>query len=166
MSVSARFGFPLLSAGQAQKEVSHNEALTLIDTLVQSCVESIGNNVPPADPVPGQSWIVGTSPEDEWDGEADSLALWTSGGWRFVAPREGMAVWVAQESLCARHTGGAWQLGITPVASVMIDGEQVVGGRETAIEDPDGGGVTDIEARVAITAILDALRSHGLIDTA
>ncbi len=165
MTVSARFALPLLHAGQAQKEMSHNEALTLVDALVQPCVEAVGLNAPPSDPSIGLCWIVGSAPEAEWAGQAGALAVWTGGGWRFVGPREGMTAWVVDAELQARYRAGVWEGGVAVVSSLVIDGEQVVGGREAAIEDPDGGAIVDAEARIAIEAMLGALRTHGLIDT-
>lgn len=164
MNATARFALPLLHAGQAQKELFHNEALLIADMLMQPCVEAFSLDTPPPDPVPGQCWIVGDSPGGAWAGSAGALALWTEGGWRFVGPREGMAVWIAGEELIARHVSGAWRAGHLAAARLVIDGEQVVGAREAAIDEPDGGGVVDAEARAAIEAILQALRAHGLID--
>ncbi|MCW4462214.1 DUF2793 domain-containing protein [Sphingomonas sp. BT-65] len=132
--------------------------------LVQPCVEAFGLGAPPPDPVPGQCWIVGDSPAGAWAGSAGALASWTEGGWRFAAPREGMAVWIAGEELAARYVSGAWRAGQLSAAQLVIDGEQVVGAREGAIDEPDGGSVVDAEARAAIEAILQALRAHGLID--
>lgn len=164
MNATARFALPLLHAGQAQKELFHNEALLLADALVQPCVEALGTDTPPSEPVPGQCWIVGDAPAGAWTGSAGALAVWTEGGWRFVAPREGMAAWIAGEELIARHIAGAWHVGRLVAAQLVIDGEQVVGAREAAIDEPDGGTVVDAEARTAIEAILQALRAHGLID--
>ena len=166
MSATARFAMPLLHAGQAQKELFHNEALVLADGLLQPCVEALGVDIPPSTPVPGQCWIVGDSPTGAWAGSAGSLALWTAGGWRFAAPGEAMAAWFPADGLMARHVGGSWQVGRLTAAQLVVDGEQVVGPREPGIEEPDGGSVIDIEARVAVEAILATLRAHGLIDPA
>jgi len=40
-----------------------------------------------------------------------------------------------------------------------------VGARAAAIDSPAGGTVVDLEARSAISAILSAMRQHGLIAT-
>ena len=48
-------------------------------------------------------------------------------------------------------------------SSVVVGGNQVVGPRGAPIASPGGGAVIDAEGRAAITAILAALRSHGLI---
>lgn len=59
---TAYCGFPLLAAGQAQKEITHNEALTLADALISGAVEAGPLNAPPSAPTPGQMWIVGDNP--------------------------------------------------------------------------------------------------------
>lgn len=120
--------------------------------------------MPPPAPVPGQCWIVGESPTGAWAGAAGALALWTAGGWRLTPPREGMTVWIASDAVAARYAAGSWHTGRITATRLEIDGEQVVGPREPAIDEPDGGAVVDAEARAAIEAILGALRTHGLID--
>ena len=59
---SARLGLPFLAAGQAQKEVTHNEALALIDAGLSPAAETIGVTAPPSAPALGQCWIVGGAP--------------------------------------------------------------------------------------------------------
>lgn len=160
---SPRFDLPLLAAGQAQKEVLHNEALAALDLLVHSVAETIGDDAPPASPVEGQCWIVGTAPTGEWAGHAGALAGWTAAGWRFMAPVEGMAVWVRASGLLARRGTGDWAVGVLAGSALQIGGEQVVGARAAAIADPSGGATVDTQARAAIAALLAALRTHGLI---
>lgn len=60
---SVRLGLPLLQTGQAQKEMTHNEALTLLDFAVQPVVEAVGVDTPPAAPAPGACWVVGPTPQ-------------------------------------------------------------------------------------------------------
>jgi hypothetical protein len=162
MSTTARFALPLLHAGQAQKELSHNEALTLIDALLHGCVEAIGGNIPPEAPEAGQSWIVGADPEGDWADAANALAIWTGGGWRLVPARDGMTIWVRDQGLYATHLGG-WATGVVPASEIRIGDETVVSARQAAIENPAGGSSIDLEAREAIGGILSALRAHGLI---
>ena len=160
---SARLGLPLLQAGQAQKEVTHNEALTLLEALVQPVAQTAGDDTPPASPGEGQCWIVGGAPAGGWAGQAGALAMWSGGGWRFVPAFEGMAVWVAGANLQARRSGGVWLLGSEAAARILIGGVQVVGSRQAAIATPSGGTLIDAEARAALSAVIAALRSHGLI---
>ncbi len=165
VETSARLGLPLLVPGQAQKELFHNEALAAIDLALQASVVAIGLAAPPAAPVPGQCWIVGTAPTGDWSGQAGALAGWTAGGWRFVAPVEGMAVWDGSAGQVARRTGGVWVTGALTGARVVVGGTQVVGAQRPAIAAPAGGEIVDAQARATLAAVLGALRSHGLIAT-
>lgn len=160
---SSRFGLPFLAAGQAQKELTHNEALALIDIALHSAVENVGLNTPPADPPQGACWIAGPVPTGAWSGHADALACWTDGGWRFVAAADGMRVWVRDQQLWATRRAGGWAIGAELAASLIMDGQQVVGGREPAVANPSGGATIDAEARAAIDAIIARLVAHGLI---
>jgi hypothetical protein len=162
--VTARWALPLLQSGQAQKEMFHNEALAALDLLAQGAVLSAGANSPPADPAEGECWLVGDSPDGAWAGHSGKLAGWTAGGWRFVAPRDGMTAWVAAEGVYARYAEGVWRIGELPVATLTVAGHQVVGARQGAIPDPAGGSVIDAESRAALAAILAAMRAHGLIE--
>ena len=139
-----RFALPLLAVAQAQKEVTHNEALTLLDALVHAVVEAGPIAVPPATPVEGQCWIADAAPTGAWAGQAHSIILWTSGGWRFVAPREGMQVMRLTDNVRLRHSGGIW------VAPATID-------------TPDGGSTIDSEARSAISTLILHLAAQGLL---
>jgi hypothetical protein len=158
-----RLALPLLVAGQAQKELFHNEALTVIDMLVQPAVASAGIDVPPPAPATGQGWIVGPAPSGAWAGHAHSLACWTDGGWRFVAPFEGMCLWVLDVALPARWHAGAWAVGTIAATEIVVAGSKVLGARRPPIANPAGGTTVDAPARTAIDAVLAALREHGII---
>lgn len=160
-----RLALPLLSAGQAQKEITHNEALTRIDALLHGAVEAHDLNTPPASPAPGQCWIVGTSPDGAWAGMTGAVAAWTAGGWRFIAPTAGMTLWDRANGYFMRHDGTVWTAGDITGNSLRIWGVQVVGPQAAAIPDPSGGATIDGNARVTIGTILNALREHGLIAT-
>ena len=142
---TARFALPYILPGQAQKEVYHNEALALVDTALHPVAESLGDDVPPAGPQPGQCWITGTAPGGEWSGRAGQIAVWTAGGWRFVTPVEGMRVWLRGAGVHARWTGADW---LNEAAA------------DPAIADILGGN----DARDAINAMLAVMRNHGLIE--
>lgn len=160
---TARLALPFIAAGQAQKELFHNEALVRVDALLQASVEAVALDDPPASPADGQCWIVGATPSGAWDGQALALAAWSDGGWRFVAPRVGMTAWSIADGVSARFDGATWRLGEIAARRLMIGAAQVVGEQQSAVADPAGGAVVDIEARAAISAILTALRHHGLI---
>lgn len=120
---------------------------------------------PPASPAVGASFIVAEGATDAWEGRAQSVATWTSGGWRFLSPAEGLSLYERSSSNFAAFRNGVWEFGILRGASVLIGGLQVVGPRGAAIASATGGSVVDAEARTAIETILIRLREHGLIAT-
>lgn len=157
-----RLALPMVQPGQAQKEMTLNEALMRIDLLCQASVVESPRDQPPATPQPGRCWIVGAAPTGDWAGQAGSVAGWTPGGWRFARPHEGLSVWIESELVQARFAGGAWQIGNGGGAG-YVKGGQGGGGFEASIAEPAGGTTVDEPARAAINAIIAALRTHGLI---
>ena len=157
-----RHGLPLLQAGQAQKEVTHNEALVMLDLLAQPAVEDALAS-PPAGPQPGQAWIVGPGASGDWAGQDGALALWTTGGWRFAPARAGMLAWQRAAGVFVWFDGTEWRADGWPTAGLMVNGQRVVSTRGGAIAAPAGGATVDGEARATIGQILSVLKSHGLI---
>lgn len=74
-----------------------------------------------------------------------------------------MRVLVKSSGLTAAYVAGVWEIGIARVGSITVSGNQVVSTRSAAIASPSGGSTIDANARIAIDAILGALRHHGLI---
>lgn len=89
MADTNRLVLPLLSASQAQKHVTVNEALERLDAIVQLVVQSFSQDSPPATPQNGQVWAIGANPVNDWAGHPGELALWSNGGWLFIVPRAG-----------------------------------------------------------------------------
>ncbi|SDY83817.1 DUF2793 domain-containing protein [Citreimonas salinaria] len=106
--LSARLGLPFLAPSQAQKHVTHNEALARLDLLVQLALQASGADIPPPAPAAGQIWALGDAPSGAWAGQAGQLAAWDGVAWFFVAPQQG---WVALEIATGRllrFDGAAW----------------------------------------------------------
>jgi Protein of unknown function (DUF2793) len=162
---SNRFGLPLLAAAQAQKEITHNEAITLIDLLITPVVQSIAPASVPTAPLAGQSWIVGAGATGDWAGKANKIAGWTLSGWRFITPVTGMSLWSLADSQQFQFDGTIWAIATLTGQQLSIGGNKVVGARQGAIANPVAGSSIDTEARSAIAAILSMLRTHGLIAT-
>jgi len=163
MSQTSRLGLPFIEPGQAQKELFHNEALRRLDVAVAAAAETVGDDSPPGSPTEGQCFIVGTAPTGAWAGHAGAIAGYAAGGWRFVAPVAGMRALDKVSGQTATYDGAAWVVGTIKGAKLELAGTQVVGARLAAVANPTGGASVDAEARAAIVAILDRLRSHGLI---
>lgn len=158
-----RWDLPLLHAGQAQKELFHNEALARIDMLLHGTVESADLTEPPTLPAIGGCWIVADGADGAWTGQDGAIACWTEGGWRFVASRTGLAMGVADRGHAMVYDGVAWIDGPIRADGVYVGDVRVVGAREAAIANPAGGSIIDQGSRDAIGTILTTLRNHGLI---
>lgn len=165
MGASARFSLPFLAAGQAQKELVHNEALQALDLVVAAAVEEGPRVAPPSAPQVGETYIVDSGGTGAWLGRDSCLAGFTDAGWKFVAPREGTIAYVASMAVWTVFRGGAWEMGTLRGNSLLIGGEQVVGARSAAISAPTGGATVDAEARTAVGEILATMRAHGLIES-
>ncbi len=161
---TARFGLPLILPGQAQKELFHNEALAGIDAVLHPAVEGPAIDAPPASPQPGQCWLVGAGAGGAWMGRDNDLAVWTTGGWRFMAPQTGMWVWDKSAGYHRRWSGTAWTNGELSASALTIGGVQIVGARQPALPSASGGSIIDQEARAVLQAITVALKSHGLVE--
>lgn len=129
-------------AGQAQKEFFVNEGLCLLDALHARAVTA-SQPAPPASAADGACYRVTSTATGAWVGQEDYLAILIAGAWHFVAPAEGMAVF-------DRTAGGLvifrsqWQ----PAAEVAA---------------PTGGTVIDVQTRAALTALIAALQTMGVL---
>ena len=166
MEMTPRLGLPLLVAGQVQKEVFLNEALALADLLITGSVEPAMIASPPASPTTGTLYrVAAAGASGAFAGQEGKLAGWTEGGWRFVAPVEGMRLTERGSGLELAYRDGLWTSGSLRASEVLIGGQRVLGARQAAVADPAGGTVVDTQGRLAITQILAALRAHGLIES-
>jgi len=107
---SARLGLPYLAAGQMQKHVTLNEALTRLDALVQAAVLSRTTTGQPAAPQDGDLYIL---PDDAigavWSAQpAGSLMRAEDGGWTVVAVQDGMIVLVQDADELLLLDDGDW----------------------------------------------------------
>ncbi|MDG5489137.1 DUF2793 domain-containing protein [Sphingomonas sp. BGYR3] len=161
-----RWAMPMLHPGQAQKEMTHNEALIIADFLIAGIVEGSAGAPPVDDPAPGAGWIVAASANGDWTGQAGRIAFWSGGGWRFVDPVPGMALWDRAAAQVIRLGAAGWEAGQWRGHVIDEAGNRVTGDRQPAISNPVGGTVIDHEARAAITNLLAAARTYGMIGSA
>ena len=115
MSASPNLQLPYLDANQNQKSVTHNQALRMLDALVNLGVEASGLKAPPAAPADGQRWIVGPGATGAWAGRDLNLAAWQDGAWSFFAPGRGTLAYDAAAATLLFWTGTAWR----PLASLL-----------------------------------------------
>lgn len=106
---STRLQLPYIRPSQAQKHVTHNEAVQRLDALVQMTVIQLGAEVPPPAPEPGDMHALGASPTGVWAGQAGKLAVWENGVWAFITPLPGWRLWDQASSGLRVYDGSDWQ---------------------------------------------------------
>lgn len=99
---------PYLRPSQAQKHVTHNDALRLLDILVQLVVSSRTTSAPPSDPPEGRRHIVPQGATGAWSGAAGMLAVFQDGEWIFITPLVGWQAYVKDENIHVTFEAGSW----------------------------------------------------------
>ena len=105
---SPNLTLPFIQPAQAQKHVTHNEAIELLDVIVQLTLQATDTDTPPAAPAEGQTWAVGATPTGDWDGQAGSLASYRGGGWLFMTPQIGWQAYVVAGGDMRVYDGANW----------------------------------------------------------
>ncbi|WP_300069794.1 DUF2793 domain-containing protein [uncultured Ruegeria sp.] len=118
--ISPRLNLPFLQPSQAQKHVTHNEALRQLDLTVQLTVLSTNASNPPAVPEQGEIHALTAAPTGDWAGHGGELAAWLDNAWYFVTPNTGWRAWDLASNMAKVWDGTAW---ITPpVAAQNLNG--------------------------------------------
>lgn len=108
-NTTGRLLLPYIVQSQSQKEVTHNQALNLLDVLLQAVAQDVGLNTPPGSPTVGQCWVVGSSPTGAWAGKSGQIAQAVEGGsWYFVAPFKRLRLWNEAADEYFVYDGSAW----------------------------------------------------------
>lgn len=106
---STRLILPYIQPSQAQKHVTHNEAVARLDLLVQLTVEAFDAETPPGAPTEGQVWALGAAPTDDWAGQGGKIAAFDNGVWAFTAPSAGWSAVLRGAAEMRIWTGTSWQ---------------------------------------------------------
>jgi hypothetical protein len=112
MTDTPRLALPVIEAAQAQKHVTHNQALVLLDALTQLAVESRTLSAPPASPIDGACYIPASGASGFWNGWDGQIALFSGGGWLRVLPVSGLKAWVKTERLTLTYEDSVWRDGV------------------------------------------------------
>lgn len=105
---TTKFNLPTIASGQAQKEVSYNGAVNIIDALLVPRVLDRDLATPPTSPVNGSLYIVATGGTGAWATQDGKLALWQD-GWQFFTPLNGTHVFIVDENAWLDYFNGVWQ---------------------------------------------------------
>jgi hypothetical protein len=115
---SIHLSLPLIQNGQAQKHVTHNEALALLDQVVQLSV--LGQVSAPSGTEPeGARYIVTGPATGDFLGQEMQLAQYEGGAWSFAMPQTGWIAWDQQLSAQVVFDGMSWREASTGVPSTL-----------------------------------------------
>lgn len=89
MSKSTRLNLPFILPNQAQKHVTHNEAIRELDAILQLVLVSADLTTPPDAPAEGDCYAIAGDPTNEWEGKSGDIAVWRDNGWSFITPLPG-----------------------------------------------------------------------------
>ena len=120
MPTTPHLGLPLIAAAQAQKHVTHNEALHGLDALVQLAVIRRDLALAPANPAEGDRYIVAPGAAGAWAGHEGEVAHWGDGLWRFHAPRRGWLAYLLDERVMVAWTGTAWGPALAAIGEIEV----------------------------------------------
>lgn len=138
MTNTTNLQLPYLSAEQAMKHITHNEALKALDALVQLSVADRDQTAPPATPEDGERHIVAAMATDDWAGRDGQVAAFQNGAWAYYPPQIGWRAWVADEAVLLAWDGTAWAVAggsVNPVALVGVNTEADASNRLAAKSD-------------------------------
>jgi hypothetical protein len=104
---------PLLAPAQAQKHVTHNEALMDLDVLCQTSVLDRSCEWPPSIPREGDRYLIPRlSKQHEnnvWQDKGNTLTVWRDSGWHYYTPKVGWIVFVQNEEAFVFWNGQVWK---------------------------------------------------------
>ncbi|MEO1143643.1 MAG: DUF2793 domain-containing protein, partial [Pseudomonadota bacterium] len=106
---SHHLNLPYILPSQAQKHVTHNEALRMLDAVVQLAVDNDQLTEPPALPVEGERHIIAANATGDWAGRDNQIAAFIDNDWMYFEPQTGWLVWNAANETLLSHTSTGWK---------------------------------------------------------
>jgi hypothetical protein len=153
MSDTPNLALPLLAAAQAQKHVTVNEALLLLDALASLRLESLTETAPPGSPADGDRYGVPVGATGDWSGHAGEVAARIGGGWVFRPPALGQVGYVADEArLTVFRPGLGWSSALAASPNGASLSPAVIE-EEVALAGPSVDTVAVIPARALVLAV-------------
>jgi hypothetical protein len=108
MANTPKLNLPL-PGNSAGAETRVSESLYLAESVLTGVNSRLAT--PPGSPADGDSHLIIATATDAWAGLEDSIAVWVSSQWIFVAPAEGMSIRInaeGQRGVSYWYDGSAW----------------------------------------------------------
>jgi hypothetical protein len=105
-------GLSLMPTNTKNNEQIYNEGLILFESLLYRGVASQSETDPSSlTPADGDAWLLPDGSPNvvgEWVGHEGNVAVYYSGGWRYIPAGEGLTLWVVDESKSVQYQNGVW----------------------------------------------------------
>lgn len=98
---------PYILPSQAQKHVTHNQALQRLDATIQLAITA-EQSTPPDTSDEGACYLVGPSATGAWAGKSGQLAFRQDGAWIYLLPHPGWRAWFLADDRLRVLRSGAW----------------------------------------------------------
>lgn len=95
-----------MTANQAQKEVTFNQNMVMLDGMCQMAVLSQTTTTPPTG-VAGARYLIPTGATGVWASFIGQVALY-NGGWIYLTPKPGWDLYVISDKVWVTYIGTAW----------------------------------------------------------
>lgn len=123
MTQTPNLNLPYIMAAQAQKHVTHNEAIRALDAIVQIAVIDKDLTSPPPSPTDGNRYIIAVGAIGEWAGKDDQIAAWQDGAWMYYSPKKGWLTWIEDEEQIYVWSDSLWkQVGDSDLQNIPLLG--------------------------------------------
>lgn len=153
MSTETRYlKLPYIVPGQSEKELTHNDALNILDTLIMFSVLDKDVSAEPSTPSNGDRYLLPAGATGtHWDGQGSKIAFYMD-GWYFLSPQLGWQVWAIDEDCQYALTSAGWKK--TGAAAPSSGWADPTGANSRSTFDPSTVNLEDLAQRVA-ALILD-----------
>ncbi len=108
MSETFNLGLPFIDGAQAQKHVTHNEALRKIDTQIHAHVLQRDLTSPPSGPQESDAYLIAENATGFWQGHDNEFAVFQDGAWVFSSIKAGFVLWVISDEILTVWSGVEW----------------------------------------------------------
>ena len=105
--ITANLEMPYILPSQAQKHVTHNEALQRLDAVTQLTIKT-SLAAPPSAPEEGECYLVSTGASGTFSGKGGKLAFRQDGSWIFITPKTGWRAWFIDDEVLKIHDGSGF----------------------------------------------------------
>lgn len=100
---------PYILPSQAQKHVTHNEALRMLDAIVQLAVIAHDYTHPDPEALEGDRYIIPENAGGDWVEHKQKIAAFTDGSWYYFEPQAGWLCYIKNHDQMLVFNGTVWQ---------------------------------------------------------